>query len=188
MNGSHPFQRPGFTLIELLVVVAIASVLVTVVAPGMHRFVQSVYLRQYASELMTDIVFTRSEAIKRNRRVRMCPSLLSHNGEHTCSGSFAGGWAIFVDDDGDRRMDSDEQVLRVSMGLDIQFSLTNRAGTRDAREIITYWPDGSSRRNRTLMVCSRVDPKLESWSVVMNLFGRPRMARGWGECPDANAG
>lgn len=183
MKGIHLQNPLGFTLVELLIVLSIISVLATVVVPGMQRFMHGIYVRQYVSELMTDIVFTRSEAIKRNRRVRMCPSRLAHTGQPVCSGEFAGGWAIFVDTDGDRKLDSAEQVLRVSSGLDLQYSLTNRAGTRDAREIITYWPDGSSRRNRTLMVCSRADPSVTSWSVVMNLFGRPRMARDWGACP-----
>ena len=62
-------------------------------------------------------------------------------------------------------------------------TLTNRAATRNASEKIVYQPDGTSRRNRTLMICSTVRPDVPSWSVVMNVIGRPRMARGWGECP-----
>lgn len=185
MNGYHPRDLIGFTLVELLIVLSIISVLATVVAPGMQRFMHGVYIRQYVSELMTDIVFTRSEAIKRNRRVRMCPSPVAISGKAGCVGVFADGWAVFVDNDGDRRLDADEQILRVSAGLDPRYSLTNRAGTKNAKEIITYWPDGSSRRNRTLMICAKSDPAVKSWSVVMNLFGRPRMARGWGDCPAA---
>ncbi|MEP5568059.1 MAG: GspH/FimT family pseudopilin [Halioglobus sp.] len=188
MKGIHSKNCVGFTLVELLIVLSIISVLVTVVAPGMQRFIDSVYVRQYVSELMTDIVFTRSEAIKRNRRIRMCPSPMAMSGKAECAGVFADGWVVFVDSDGDRVLGGDEDVLRISSGLDRKYSLTNRAGTRDAKEIITYWPDGSSRRNRTLMVCARGDPSVENWSVVMNLFGRPRMARGWGNCPVVNSG
>ncbi|MEP4145669.1 MAG: GspH/FimT family pseudopilin [Halioglobus sp.] len=188
MKAYHSRDLAGFTLVELLIVLSIVSVLITIVAPGMQRFIYGIYIRQYVSELMTDIVFTRSEAIKRNRRVRMCPSPMASTGLTACAGVFADGWAIFVDSDGDRTLDTDEEVLRVSAGLDHNYSLTNRAGTRDAKEVITYWPDGSSRRNRTLMVCARGDPSVKNWSVVMNLFGRPRMARGWGDCPGVSSG
>jgi hypothetical protein len=83
----------------------------------------------------------------------------------------------------DRVVDSDDELIKVFNGLAPGYSLTNRAATRDENQLITYYPDGTAHRNRTLMICSKQYPDLSSWSVIMNIVGRPRIARDWGECP-----
>jgi len=171
--------RPGFTLVELLVAATITAVLLALAVPGFQRLQASTRVRQEVLRLMSDIVFTRSEAIKRNVQVIMCPS---PPGDRDCAGTFARGWLIFEDRDRDRRLDPDETVLRTFSGLHPDLTLTNRAATRDAAELIAFLPDGSSRRNRTLMLCSTSRPEISSWSVVMNIVGRPRLARGFGTC------
>ena len=89
---------------------------------------------------------------------------------------------MFANRDRDRKLDDDDKLIRVFGGLPNGFTLTNRAGTRHANELITYLPDGSSRRNRTLMVCTARAVR-ETWSIVQNIVGRPRMAKNWGTCP-----
>lgn len=183
MDGQRDTPQ-GFTLVELLVVLAILAVLAMMTAPGYQQLRQRVAIRQQALQLHADILFTRSEAIKRNLPVRMCPSTLAHGGPATCEGDFSAGWLVFADTDDSRGIDPGEPLLRLGTGLDAGYRLTNRAGDRLVTEMISYWPDGHSGRNRTLMVCSRALPALPSWSVVSNVFGRPRLAYGWGRCPE----
>jgi type IV fimbrial biogenesis protein FimT len=172
----------GFTLVELLIVVSILAILLSLAVPAFGRLVASVRIRAEASNLMSAVHLTRSEAIKRNRKVSLCP----YNNEVSpgaCTRDYADGWVVFVNPDRDRELDEGEQVLARGSALPAGFNVSNRKGNRAADELITYYGDGSSRRNLTLMVCSTAHPGVESWSVVLNLVGRPRMARDWGECP-----
>jgi len=173
----------GFTLIELMVVIAVLAITVMVAVPSMRGLIHRNQLRTETSRLLSAINLTRSEAISRNAVVSLCPSAFSTDGIAVCSRSYSDGWIVFTNADRDRVVDKDvDEILRVFKGLPTGYSLTNKAGTRDAFEVISYRPDGSSRRNRTLMICPPFDAKIPSWSLVMNIVGRPRVARGWGDC------
>ena len=172
-------------LVELLVALALMGVLLLVVAPGMQYLIQSNRIQAEVGRLMAAINLVRSEALRRNHPVTMCPSAAAQTGEPVCGGSYAGGWIVFADRDRDRLVDPGEQLIRVFDALPGGFSLTNRAGTRDAVETITYLPDGTSGRNRTLLLCAPPGSRASSRSVVMNIVGRPRLAMGWGTCPGA---
>ncbi|TDG12373.1 prepilin-type N-terminal cleavage/methylation domain-containing protein [Seongchinamella unica] len=181
-NWAKGYRR-GFTLVELMVVLAVLGLLLGLGVPGFQHLQESTRIQAQVRQLMADIILTRSEAIKRNVQVVMCPSASNPGTKPECSGIFAEGWLIFEDRDRDRRLDSGEEVIRTADGLPDGLTLTNRAANRHAKELILFRPDGTSGRNRTLMICSRARPDIPSWSVVMNIIGRPRMARDWGECP-----
>ena len=177
------WRGSGFTLVELIIVLAVVSLLLGLGVPAFQRLQESTRIQSQVRQLMSDIILTRSEAIKRNVQVVMCPSPSYLSAIPECSGVYAEGWLIFEDRDRDRRLDAAEEVIRTANRLPEGLTLTNRAATRDASELIVFRPDGTSGRNRTLMICSRARPDIPSWSVVLNIIGRPRMARGWGDCP-----
>lgn len=173
----------GLTLIELMVVFVIFSVIILVALPRMSGLVAANRVQSEVIRLVSSINLARSEALKRNLSVTMCPSAAASTGDYVCGGRFADGWIIFSDRDRDRELDADDDLIKVFEGLPGGFSLTNRTGTRDANEKITYRPDGTSGRNRTLLVCPPPGAGAPSRSVVMNITGRPRVAAGWGDCP-----
>ena len=61
----------GFTLIELLVAIAIAGILLSLVGPSFRGFFAKKRVEGVASELNTDIQYTRSEAVARNVAVQI---------------------------------------------------------------------------------------------------------------------
>ena len=75
----------GFTLPELLAGVAIMAILAAVAAPSMSEMVASQRVKSASGDVFTDLLRTRSEAIKRNRTVTLAPKT---------AGSWAGGWTI----------------------------------------------------------------------------------------------
>ena len=176
-------RTAGLTLVELLVVLSLVAILLGIGLPGFQQLQETTRLRSQMYRMLSDILLTRSEAIKRNRQVVMCPSQLHSTGVRQCEGIFRDGWVIFPDLNHNRELDANEPVIRTGEGFTAAYSLTNRAGTRDAAEKIAYRPDGTSRRNRTLMFCSTRRPDIESFNIVMNIIGRPRTERGWGDCP-----
>ena len=114
----------------------------------------------------------------------LCPSRMAGAGPAGCAGRYADGWIMFTNRDRDGQVDEDtDQIIRAFTSLPAGYALTNRAGTRAAAELITYLPDGSSRRALTLLLCPPPGIHLQPWSVVLNIVGRARAGRGEGQCP-----
>jgi type IV fimbrial biogenesis protein FimT len=63
--------RRGLTLVELMVAIAIAALLVVAAAPPLADFVTNSRLREGGTTLQTEALIAQSEAIKRNRVVRL---------------------------------------------------------------------------------------------------------------------
>ena len=61
----------GLTLIELLVTVTVAGFLLVAAAPHFSDYVNNSRLREGGTTLQTEALFAQSEAIKRNRIVRL---------------------------------------------------------------------------------------------------------------------
>ena len=175
----------GLTLIELMIALVILSITVMASAPSMRQLVHGNRLRTEAARLASAINLARSEAIFRNLPVSLCPSSMAVTGEAICAGTFSDGWIVFANVDRDHQIDtSSDEVIRAFAALPPGYTLTNRSGTRRASRTITYLPDGSSRSNRTLLVCAAGVP-LSPWSVVLNMVGRARLVQGEGQCPVA---
>lgn len=73
----------GFTLIELVVTLAVAAVLITVGIPGFSTFMANQKTRSASQALFSDLLYARSEAIKRNESVTV-----------TRNGNWKDGWEI----------------------------------------------------------------------------------------------
>lgn len=63
--------RRGFTLIELLMTLLIASILLAVGAPSLSSFYDSQKAVSFSNNLLSQILYSRSEAIKRQRNVTL---------------------------------------------------------------------------------------------------------------------
>jgi len=74
----------GFTLIELLTALVVLAILATVALPSYQNFVLTQRVRGASYDLMTSLVFARSEAIKRNASVSMTQA----------AGGWTQGWTV----------------------------------------------------------------------------------------------
>jgi type IV fimbrial biogenesis protein FimT len=59
----------GFTIVELMTVIVIAAVLVTLAMPSFRELIARNRLEGVAGEFVTDLQYTRSEAVARNANV-----------------------------------------------------------------------------------------------------------------------
>ncbi len=97
-------KNVGVSLVELLVVLVLAAILLGAAAPAYHRLMRQQQLRVATNDLVAAVNLTRSHAIARGGPVMLAP--LEAGGT-----DWAKGWAVFVDDNGNRRPDAGEQRL-----------------------------------------------------------------------------
>ncbi len=85
----------GFSLIELMVVIAIAAILTGLAAPSLGKMFSSNRVQAEASAFVSDLMYARSEAIKRGQPVSLCPS--SDAVSCLTTNTWASGWIVFSD-------------------------------------------------------------------------------------------
>ena len=79
-------DQSGFTMIELMIVVAILAIIAAFGAPGMRDVLISQRVKSAAFELIANVMFARTEAIKRGVPI----SLVGGDGV----GAFDQGWCV----------------------------------------------------------------------------------------------
>jgi type IV fimbrial biogenesis protein FimT len=111
----------GFGLVESMVVVAIIVILAGAAAPAMQQFVANQRLKSAASDLFTDILRARSEAIKRNADITLSPS-----------GDWSKGWTIPSPTNGNPALQSHAALSYVTINGPASLTYTAAGRVRGA--------------------------------------------------------
>lgn len=115
-------QMFGFTLVELLVVFTVIALLSFIALPSFNRLIDSSRVSTATGLLHNALLYTRTEAIKRNTNVIICRSENADSPAPSCAtgGSLTGwgtGWLVFVDKDINSRFSSGDELLRTQSAL-----------------------------------------------------------------------
>ena len=174
------FVAPGFTLVETLAALALGGVLLMLAVPGYRAWVADLEMHDRIEALVVTMSRARSEALKRQARVALCPS---SDGQHCATGGrWEDGWIVFADhnDDGDR--DDDETIIAVEPpsrpGITIR-------GNKPVSQYVSYTSYGHTRMANgalqmgTLTVCR---PGSKAVDVVLANGGRVRVDRTKTKC------
>lgn len=130
----------GFTLIELMITIAIAAILLTLGVPSFADFIANTRIATDSSNLMADLAFARSEAVKRGSPVAICRKAA---GATSCGTSWSDGRLIFVELGGAvGTYDANDVLLRVREEL-AQGNALASSGFANAA-FIQYLPNGST--------------------------------------------
>lgn len=132
----------GFTIIELMVTISVAAILAAVAIPSMQGLIARNQITSANNELLSAIMYARSEAVLRGVPVRVCNSsttTASSTESVVCStdDSWASGWIVFVDADSDdsrTTTGTSEPVLRVFTNTSNTITITPASG--NARGVV----------------------------------------------------
>ncbi len=175
--GSRPRDRAGgFTLLEALVVLAVAGVLVALAAPALSGMRARHQLQAQAEGLLDSLVLARSEALRRQQRVTLCPRTRDNACDATAP--WQNGWLVFVDANDNAQREAEESLIEVHGDV----PQTVRMGV--ASSVKGYFSYGSEGRSQstggafmagTWRFCLASGP--EGWQVVSNALGKPRIEK-----------
>ncbi len=106
-------RMTGVTLIEMMMVITVAAILMGIGVPSYRYVTTSNRVSTEVNDLLGDMQFARSEAIKEGQSVTVCPS---SNGTSCLAGTttWQQGWIVFSDVNGNAAVNApSDVVLRV---------------------------------------------------------------------------
>ena len=145
----RPTQQ-GFSIIELLVTLVIVSILLSIAGPQFSAFMSNNRMAATINDMNSSLHLARTEAIKRNSFVSLCPSTNWSSETPSCdpTSSFAEGWIVFIDANGDGTpdltVDADEDLLKSHQAINEGMDLKAGSGASELAgdQFIIFQPSG----------------------------------------------
>jgi type IV fimbrial biogenesis protein FimT len=167
----------GFTLVELLIVIAISVILYSVALPSFHDITLSSKLTSATNDLIGDMRVARSEAIKRNNTLVLCPSANSTS----CSTAtdLRDGWIIYADSNANSTLDTGDTLIRAHGATANGLSVTSSASFP-----LLFRPSGVGATATTIKVCRTLPPGGQERIISVTATGKPSVSTtNTGICP-----
>ena len=162
-------RHRGITLPELVFAMAIVAGLLGWGVPSFRDLQRNVERTREVNQLVQAVYLARSEAIKRNGVVSLCPS--DGNGHCAPTGApWQRGWIVFVNRDRDSPAvrDAGEDLLRIYAPWDRGAVTANRA-------TLSFRPFGQVGVTATFTFCDDRGPPAAR-AVIVSQAGRPRVS------------
>ena len=141
----------GITLVESLVTMAILVILLALAMPSYKSSIESNRRTVYVNQLSEDLAFARSEAIKRNVRVEVCPSTTGTSCAVSGSSDWATGWIVFVDLNASTDWNAGEPILRKHEALTLPANWVAQDNATNGHYVM-FKPTGEAKAVRVCMM------------------------------------
>lgn len=162
----------GLTLVELVIALAVTGILAGLAAPSFASLMRDAQLRSSTHQVLAALFLTRSEAIKRSRRVTMCTS----RDQLTCAANIGwhSGWIVFDDANGNGLREAGENLILVQGALSDGLAVTGNGVMRD---YVSYLPSGATRRVSGAWLMGTITACKGGMGrqIVISASGRPRV-------------
>lgn len=136
-------KQQGFTLLELIITVTIAAIVLVIGVPSFQETIRQNRLTAYTNQFVGSLNLARSEAIKRGRRVVVCPS--TDGATCAASGDYEQGWIVFADANANNATgDAGDVVIRVFEKMPAGMTLI---GSAEIQSLVFYTPDGLAQKS-----------------------------------------
>lgn len=153
----------GFVLVELLVTLSIVVILGAISLTSFKGITINNRLSAESNQILSLVTFARTEAIRRNDVVSICPS--SDGSTCSTSNDYRNGQIVYLNSD-KTGLSNNSQIIRV---LD-KWSNDDKAKiiTASVSEI-SFTGDGRSSNNTSILVCQ---PSYLAYLIEISLAGR----------------
>ncbi len=164
--------QDGLTLIELLTTVAIVAILAVVAVPSFKTMSAQNRMVSNLNDLVADLQYARSEAIKRGRDVVVCPA----NSRFTkcrATSDWSQGWIVRDLGDSSATPKISPKVLRIHEPLRGGDTLreSDRRNVDTAGKIV-FNRNGFSPNARTIQICPANNNAKAARAIVITTIGR----------------
>jgi prepilin-type N-terminal cleavage/methylation domain-containing protein len=138
----------GFTLMELMVVLTVAAIIVAIGAPSFGEFRRNNRMAGVANDFLVGVQVARSEAIKRQTSVSLCPSADPAAEAPTCrTDTDFSGWIVFADPNNNCQRDDAEDILQVGERIDTGPNPATRTTSDADGNCVSFAATGFTRPN-----------------------------------------
>ncbi len=128
-NRTQQSRHSGYSLVEVMIVVGILGVMAAMAIPSFTHMKERREVNAMVTALNADIRLTKTEAVKRGRRVTVCPTQTPDDAVPACGrlgDDWAEGWVVFVDDGPTPgEIDQGEPIIRVQQKFSGNGMITN---------------------------------------------------------------
>lgn len=167
-------MQKGWTLLEALVVLAIVGLLWQFALPGMQQWMAARTVSAATNSLASSLRLARSEAIARQQKVLVCPTL---DGLSCATGPYHMGWLIRLAPDdlsGLTEPVAPKALLHYQGAVSEGVSMTANGAMAS---YIAYRPDGQTRQlnDALLMGTIEICQPPHGHRIVINRIGRARI-------------
>jgi type IV fimbrial biogenesis protein FimT len=160
----------GFSLLEI----SITLIIVAIVASFSASFAALIARQEISTqtnEVVTSLKLARTVAIVRQTRVTLCQSTSGSKCERGFD--WGKGWILFTDNDNNRVIDPDDEVIQFHPGLNDRTSLHWR-GSLGTNYYLSFLDTGFSNKAGSFWVCNDGRVIKEARRVVLARTGRVR--------------
>ena len=178
--------RAGFTLVEMLIAMSILAILIAIAAPSLRDFVMDVRLTGQANDLMADLMLARSEAVKRDSRMALCPrkSDMGKDGKKSGDSCSSGnqwdnGWMVVVDGDADGDRDAGTFSLTVRDTLSGSNKIKN--DSKGPKGAVIFGPTGATT-STVVTFFTLCDSREKGRQIVVQPTGRAAVTKIEADC------
>lgn len=164
-------KQNGFTLIELIITVAIFGIMASIAVPNYSSFIQKSRKSSAYNVLVGTISLARIEAVKRSRVVTLCISTDQSSCDVNTETQWDKGWIVFVDNNGDNLVSTDDTVLKAEAASEHGINITSTFGS-----FLSIAPRGRLIDQGSFVICDSTGDSTHGLALNMWVTGLGRLA------------
>jgi type IV fimbrial biogenesis protein FimT len=148
-RNRHREDSAGFTLFELVIVMLIVAVMAAIAIPSFRYVTTSNRIASEVNQLLGDMRFARTEAIKEGQTVTVCSSTNPTASTPTCStvNSWQTGWIVFSDPNNLKAIPAGGAPLRVQPSLNTAYNSSDTITATNNVSAVTFNREGFGATN-----------------------------------------